>query len=383
MYFMNMYRFLILIIQFFVCLPVFAGAVITPAPPSIDASSYVLMDFNSGQILASKNSDQKLPPASLTKIMTAYVAASELGANHIHLDDLVVVSEKAWKMPGSRMFIEVNTKVSVGDLLKGIVIQSGNDASVALAEYISGDESVFAELMNQHAKRLGLKNTHFMNATGLPHEQHYTTAHDLAILAAALIRDYPDEYKLHAQKEFTYNNIKQTNRNRLLWLDKSVDGVKTGHTDEAGYCLVVSAVRDGMRLISVVMGADSDKARTSANQSLLNYGFRFYETKKLVAARDTVTSARIWKGTSDQINLGLKKDLYVTIARGQFDQLKQVYDLPERIIAPVMQGDETGKLKLVLSDKEILATPLYAKQTVSEAGLFKRLKDNIQLFLKK
>lgn len=381
--FMNIFKFLFLIIQFFFCISVSAGAVIIPAPPSVNASSYVLMDYNSGQILASKNSDQKLPPASLTKIMTAYVAASELAAKHISLDDKVVVSEKAWKMPGSRMFIEVNTKVSVSDLLKGIVIQSGNDASVALAEHISGDEAVFAELMNQHAKRLGMKNTHFMNATGLPHEQHYTTAHDLAILAAALIRDYPDEYKLHAIKEFTYNNIKQPNRNRLLWLDKSVDGVKTGHTEEAGYCLVVSAVRDGMRLISVVMGTDSDKARTIANQSLLNYGFRFYETRKLFAANDTVTSARIWKGTSDQINLGLKKDLYVTIARGQFDHLNQVYDLPERIIAPVEQGDKTGKLKLVLSDKEVLVTPLYAQQSVTEAGLFKRLKDNVQLMLKK
>lgn len=369
--------------QFFFCLTVFAGAVITPAPPSVNASSYVLMDYNSGQILASKNPDQKLPPASLTKIMTAYVAASELAAHHINLDDQVLVSEKAWKMPGSRMFIEVNTKVSVSDLLKGIVIQSGNDASVALAEYISGDESVFAELMNQHARRLGLKNTHFVNATGLPHDQHYTTAHDLAKLAAALIHDFPGEYKLHEQKEFTYNNIKQANRNRLLWLDKSVDGVKTGHTDEAGYCLVVSAVKDGMRLISVVMGTDSDKARTNANQSLLNYGFRFYETRKLFSANDIVTSSRLWKGTSDKIDLGLNKDLYVTIARGQFDQLKQVYDLPERIIAPVKQGEEMGKLKLVLSDKDILTTPLYARETVTAAGLFKRLKDNVQLFLKK
>ena len=339
------------------------------------------MDFHSGSILASENIDQKLPPASLTKIMTAYVAASELEANHISLDDKVIVSEKAWKMPGSRMFIEVNKEVTVRDLLNGIIIQSGNDASVALAEHISGDETVFAELMNQHAERLGLKNSHFVNATGLPDEQHYTTAHDLAILAAALIRDHPEVYEIHSHKEFTYNNIKQTNRNRLLWLDNTADGVKTGHTEEAGFCLVVSAIRDGMRLISVVMGTESDKARTSANQSLLNYGFRFYETRKLYSAEDTVTSARIWKGTAEQINLGLKEDLYVTIARGQFDQLENIYILPERIVAPVEEGTETGQLKLVLYDKEVLVTPLYAKETIAEAGLFKRLKDHIQLML--
>lgn len=378
---MKIFNLLFALVQLVFCFPVIAATAITPAPPAFNASSYILMDYNSGQILVSKDSDKKLPQASLTKIMTAYVAASELSAKHINLDDEVVVSEKAWKMTGSRMFIEVNKKVLVRDLLNGIVIQSGNDASVAMAEYISGDESVFAQLMNQHAKRLGLKNTHYVNSTGLPDEQHYTTAYDLALLAAALIRDFPEEYDIHSHKEFTYNNIKQTNRNRLLWLDKSVDGVKTGHTDEAGYCLVVSAVRDGMRLISVVMGAESDAARTSANQALLNYGFRFYETRKLYAAEDTVTSAKIWKGTSDQINLGLRNDLYVTIARGQFDNLEKKFELPETIIAPVTEGDETGKVKLVLSDKEVLVTPLYAMQSVPVAGFFKRMKDRIELMM--
>ena len=374
-------KLLFVTLQLAVCIPVAAATAITPAPPAINASSYLLMDYDSGQILASKDTDRKLPPASLTKIMTAYVAASELSAKHISLDDKVIVSEKAWKMTGSRMFIEVNKEVSVRDLLNGIVIQSGNDASVALAEYISGDESVFAELMNQHAKRLGLKNTHYMNSTGLPDEQHYTTAYDLAVLAAALIRDFPDEYEIHSIKEYTFNNIKQTNRNRLLWLDQSVDGVKTGHTEEAGYCLVVSALRDGMRLISVVMGAESDEARTSANQSLLNYGFRFYETRKLFSATDTVTTAKIWKGTEDQIELGLQNDLYVTIARGQFDQLEKIFDLPEIILAPVTESNEIGKMKLVLSDREILVAPLISRQSVPEAGFFKRMKDRIHLMM--
>ena len=341
------------------------------------------MDFNSGQMLAEKNIDEKLPPASLTKIMTSYIAASELAAGHITLDDMVVVSEKAWKMPGSRMFIEVNKNVSVHDLLNGVIIQSGNDASVALAEYISGDETVFAQLMNQQAKRLGMTSTHFTDSTGLPNPQHYTTAHDLAILARAFIRDYPDVYVINSHKEFTYNKIKQRNRNRLLWLDSTVDGVKTGHTEEAGYCLVASALRDGMRLISVVMGAESDNARTSANQALLNYGFRFYETRKLHTANEILTSPRIWKGTAEKISLGLNDDLFVTIPRGQFDNLESIYDLPGRIIAPVQKGDRLGQLKLVLNDKEVITTPLFAKNTVTQAGIFGRIKDEILLLFNK
>ena len=369
-------------LQFLCCHSLLSAAII-PAPPQLNARSYLVMDFNSGRILAEKNIDEKLPPASLTKIMTSYIAASELAAGHITLDDKVVVSEKAWKMPGSRMFIEVNKKVSVHDLLNGIIIQSGNDASVALAEYISGDETVFAQLMNQNAKRLGMTNTHFTDSTGLPNPQHYTTAHDLAKLARAFIRDYPDVYVINSHKEFTYNNIKQRNRNRLLWLDSTVDGVKTGHTEEAGYCLVASALRDGMRLISVVMGAESDNARTSANQALLNYGFRFYETRKLYTANEILTSPKIWKGTAEQISLGLDDDLFVTIPRGQFDNLESKYDLPDNIIAPVQTGDRIGQLKLVLNDKEIITTPLVAKDTVAMAGIFGRIRDEIRLLLNK
>ena len=357
----------------------FAVPVIIPAAPEINAKSYVLIDYNSGKVIASKNPDEKLPPASLTKIMTAYIAASEIAAGHIHLDDMVTVSEKAWKMEGSRMFIEVNSKVSVRDLLKGIVIQSGNDASVAMAEHISGDESVFAQVMNQTAKRLGMKNSHFMNATGLPHPDHYTTANDLAILARALIHDFPDEYKIHAQKEFVYNNIKQQNRNRLLWLDDTVDGIKTGHTDAAGYCLVTSALRDGMRLIAVVMGTDSDKARTVANQTLLNYGFRYFETHKLYSSNDNVTSVKVWKGQQDSVNLGLQKDLYVTTARGKFDSLTKDFSIPEPVLAPLKQDQQLGELTVKEGDKQILKTPLYAKQTIAAGGLFKRTADRIRL----
>lgn len=372
---------ILLILQIIFCKFTYAETAAIPAPPKIDASAYLIMDFDSGQLLASENIDQRIPPASLTKMMTVYVAASELAENKIHLDDQVVVSEKAWRMLGSRMFIEVNKEVTVGDLLKGIIIQSGNDASVALAEYISGDEDVFAELMNQHASRLGLTNSHFTDSSGLPNEQHYTTAHDMAILAAALIRDFPDIYALHSEKEFTYNGITQQNRNGLLWLDKTVDGIKTGHTEEAGYCLLASAKRDDMRLISVVMGSKGEKARTETSLALLNYGFRFYETRKLFSANEILTTAKIWKGETDSVGLGLTGDLYVTIPRGQFENINTVFDLPESMIAPVAQGDEKGKVKLILSDKEIVSRPLFTMQSIAQGGLFSRLKDDIRMIL--
>ncbi len=357
----------------------YAVPAMIPAAPEINASSYILVDFNSGAVLASKNPDEKLPPASLTKIMTAYIAASEIAAGHIKPDDTVTVSEKAWKMEGSRMFIEVNTQVSVADLLKGIVIQSGNDASVAIAEYISGDETVFAQVMNQNAKRLGMTNSHFMNATGLPDPDHYTTARDLSILAAALIHDYPDEYKLHSQKEYVYNNITQQNRNRLLWQDSTVDGIKTGHTENAGYCLVTSALRDGMRLISVVMGTESDKARTVANQALLNYGFRYYETRKLYSKNDTVMTTRVWKGEQDNVNLGLKEDLYVTVARDQIDKLTTGFEIPQPVIAPLQQDQQIGEMVISQGENKIINKPLYVLQAVPEGGFFKRTRDRVKL----
>ncbi len=358
-----------------------AGAGIIPAPPELRASSWLLMDYNSGQVLVEHEINKRLAPASLTKMMTVYVADSELARNHLSLTDTVVVSEKAWRMPGSRMFIEVNKKVSVEDLIKGIIIQSGNDASVALAEYISGSEEVFANQMNEHVRRLGMNDTHFVNSTGLPHEQHYTTAHDLALLAQALIRDFPESYELYSHKEFTYNKIKQSNRNNLLWRDNSVDGIKTGHTEEAGYCLVASAKRKDMRLISVVMGTDGSEARIKASQSLINYGFRFFETHKLYSADEAVTSLRVWKGDRETFEVGLRDDLYVTIPRDQYNNLNAEVEKTGHIIAPVTKGQPQGMLQVSLSGKEMLKVPVVALENVNKGSLLNRLKDEVKLLL--
>jgi len=360
-------------------LQLYADTMIIPAPPKINASSYLVMDFNSGELLVEENIYQKVPPASLTKIMTVYVVASELENGKISLEDEVPVSEKAWRTQGSRMFIEVDKKVKLDDLLHGVIIQSGNDASVALAEYISGTEDVFADLMNKHAERLGMKNTHFANSTGLPDTNHYTTASDLAILARALINDYPEVYDLHKIKEYTFNKIKQHNRNKLLWRDRSVDGVKTGHTEEAGYCLVASAIRDGMRLISVVMGTDGMNARAKASQALLNYGYRFYETHKLYSAGDFITSVKVWKADIDTLNLGLVKDLYITVPRGQYEKLEPVVEIDKQVIAPVNQGEQQGVLNIMLTNENIISVPLLAMETVSEGGIVNRLKDEVRL----
>lgn len=272
-----------------------ASAAIVPDAPQVGARAFLLQDFDSGRVLAESNADERMEPASLTKIMTSYVVFEELKQGNITLDDKVLVSEKAWRMGGSKMFIEVNTEVTIDQLLKGVIIQSGNDASVALAEYIAGDESAFADLMNQYALRLGMSGSNFVNASGLPHPDHYTTARDMATLAAAMIRDFPTLYKMHAEKQYEYNGIAQHNRNRLLWRDDSVDGLKTGHTESAGYCLVASAERDGMRLISVVMGSKSERSRAKESTALLSYGFRFFETHRLYGAREPLTQIRVWK----------------------------------------------------------------------------------------
>ncbi len=358
---------------------IYAGVTAIPAPPGIKANAYLLQDFDSGKILASKNIDQKMSPASLTKMMTVHVVSNELGSGRITLDDEVLVSKKAWKMPGSRMFIEVNKKVSVGDLLKGVIIQSGNDASVALAEHVSGSEEVFVELMNQYASKLGMSNSHFMNSTGLPDEQHYTTVKDMAILADALIRDVPEIYALHSVKEFTFNKITQQNRNKLLWRDPDVDGIKTGHTEAAGFCLVASAKKENMRLISVVMGSESEGARAKATQSLLGYGFRFYETQKLYGANENITSVKVWKGDTEALVLGLDTDLYVTFPRGQKNQLRTEFNLSEKYIAPVNRGNVLGNLKVTLADEDIADAKLIALQSVYEGSVIVRLKDNFLL----
>ncbi|MDI6003981.1 MULTISPECIES: D-alanyl-D-alanine carboxypeptidase family protein [Cobetia] len=351
-----------------------------PAAPQLAASSWILMDANSGRILVEHNADKRLPPASLTKMMTAYLVENEIDDGKLTPDENVRISVNAWKTGGSRMFIREGTSVSVDDLLHGVIIQSGNDASVALAEHIGGSEGSFADLMNQHAKRLGMNNTHYMNATGLPHAEHYSTAHDLAILARHIIRDYPDHYQIYSQKYFTWNGIKQPNRNKLLWRDKDVDGLKTGHTDEAGYCLVASAKKEDTRLISVVMGTSSEEARAQESQKLLTYGFRYFESKKLYDKGAVLNQARVWGGEKDQVRLGMAKEVYLTLPSGQADKLTARLDLKDTIKAPVQVGEQYGTLQIKLEDKVLAEEPLVALESVEQGGLFKRLWDALMLF---
>ena len=376
-----MVKLLVLVIG--VILSIAAAAVtVVPPPPEIDAASYLIMDSDSGYHLVEKNIDQRVEPASLTKMMTAYVVASQIAGGHIAMTDEVVVSEKAWRMGGSRMFIEVGKKVSVEDLLKGVIIQSGNDASVTLAEHVSGTEEAFAELMNHYASELGMSGTHFMNSSGWPDEDHFTTARDLAILARAMIRDYPDIYALHSIREFTYNGIKQSNRNRLLWKDSSVDGIKTGRTKSAGYCLVASSVRDGIRLISVVMGTAGTQARTDATQALLNYSYRFYETRKLYAAGEAVTTVKVWKGERDSLDLVVEDELVLILPRGQYEQIQTLMTVEENPIAPITSGQKLGQIELLLDDEVIASRSLVASEAVPAGSLFVRLRDHIELHWK-
>jgi D-alanyl-D-alanine carboxypeptidase (penicillin-binding protein 5/6) len=350
-----------------------------PAPPVIGASSYLVIDAQTGQELAALDPDTPLPPASLTKLMTTYVVFKALAQGQISLQDEVTISERAWRMPGSRMFVEVGKRVSIEDLLHGVIIQSGNDASVALAEHIAGTEDVFAQMMNQYAQQLGMVSSHFANATGLPAEGHVTTARDLATLARALISEFPEHYSWHSIKEFTFNDITQSNRNRLLWRDPSVDGLKTGHTEEAGYCLVASAERDGMRIISVVMGTASEKARADGTQALLNYGFRFFETRLLFRAGDEVTTARVWKSTNETSRLGVLDDLYITVRRGAYDQLESTIDMPAIIEAPVAAGQPLAELRITLGDDEVLRAPLRALEDNPVGSLWQRARDSVSL----
>ncbi len=356
-----------------------AGFPGVPAPPKLGVGSFILLDFRTGSVLAEHNADERAEPASLTKIMTSYVAADALEAGAIGLDDITTVSEKAWRMEGSRMFIEVNKQVTVDELLQGVIIQSGNDASVALAEHISGTEEVFASVMNQQAVRLGMKNSSFANSTGWPDPGTYSTAHDLALLAAAFVRDFPEIYQRFSDREFTYAGIRQFNRNRLLARDSSVDGVKTGHTEAAGYCLVSSADRGGMRLIASVMGAQSDAARTQASQALLNYGFRFFESRKIYNAGDVIASAKVWKGKIDEVKLGVTEDLYVAIPRGKYDAVEAAAEISESVQAPVDQGQTIGNIVLRLDDQVIASVPLVATHTVAQGSIFSRLIDEIMM----
>ena len=352
---------------------------ITPKPLEIAASAFLLMDASSGRVLAGLEPDRQLEPASLTKMMTAYVAFAELQEGNIALTDQVLVSELAWKTGGSKMFIEVDKRVSVEDLLKGVIVQSGNDASVALAEYIAGDVSTFGGLMNQYAVRLGMTKSNFVNATGLPADDHYTTATDLAQLAIAMIRDFPTYYKWHAQKKFTFNDIEQFNRNKLLWRDESVDGIKTGYTSSAGYCMVVSAEREGMRLVTVVLGSASAKSRARESHALLNYGFRFYETHRLYGAGEPITRTRVWKGESEQLELGLIGDLYVTVPRGQYKKLDATLEIDINIEAPVIQGETRGRVVLKLADELVVERALVALRGVPEGGIWRQVTDYVKL----
>jgi D-alanyl-D-alanine carboxypeptidase (penicillin-binding protein 5/6) len=373
-------RLLPAILLLFVVSALRAEPLPVPKPPSIGAKAFILEDFDSGRIIADKDSNQPVEPASITKLMSAYAVFKELHSGNITLSDMVTISEKAWRTPGSRMFVEVGKQVSVEDLIQGMIVQSGNDATVALAEYVAGSEDSFAALMNRHAEALGLKGTHFVNSTGLPDPQHYMTARDIAQLAAAIIREFPEYYKWYSQKKFTYNDITQYNRNKLLWRDESVDGMKTGHTDSAGYCLVTSAKKDDMRLISVVLGTESEKARADASQALLNYGFRFYETHKLYDAGKQLATARVWKGETDSVSLGLNSPLYATVPRGQYKALAASMTINNRIMAPVSKDETLGSVQVQLGDAVIAGKNLVALQGVGEGSFWQRIVDEALLY---
>lgn len=356
-----------------------AEIVPTPNPPSVAAPSYVLVDVHSGYVLAARDPHEAWEPASLVKMMTAYVVFHELNEGHIALDEEVSISERAWRAPGSRMFVEVGTRVAVEDLLRGLIIQSGNDASIALAEHVAGDEETFAQVMNQHAERLGLENTRFANSTGLPHDDMRTTAADVARLGTALIEEFPEFYAWYSERTFEYGGIRQHNRNRLLGRDDTVDGIKTGHTRSAGYNLAAAAERDGMRLIAVVLGTDSEEARARQSHQLLNYGFRFFETHRLYSGGKSLTEARVWKGEQEAIPLGIREDLYVTIPRRQYDNLSASMSVDGHVEAPVQEGDEIGTLQIQLHGKTIHEVPLIAMEDVAEGSLWRRTFDDILL----
>lgn len=352
---------------------------IMPPAPSVSASSFLLMDADTGKVIAGRNSHEPKPPASLTKVMTGFIAAAEIETGRVALNDEVVVSVNAWKTPGSRMFIQEGTAVTVEDLLHGMIVQSGNDASVALAEHIAGSESAFAEMMNQQAEVLGMVNSQFRNATGLPAEGHHSSAWDMALLTREYIRRFPENYALYAKKTFAYNDIEQPNRNRLLWRDRSVDGVKTGYTELAGYCLLASAVRGGMRLISVIMGADSDGTRVQESLELLSYGFRFYETKRLYQGGEPLKTAKVWYGESDAVELGVAAPVVVTLPRGHYDEVAVDMTVAKLLEAPFEAGAEFGELRVSLGGEELHRAPLVALASVAEAGPLSKLVDFLTL----
>lgn len=346
--------------------------------PEIKADSYLLVDFHSGVQLAEKNPDKRIEPASITKLMTAYVIYKELEKGSISLDDKVLISEKAWKMEGSRMFVEAGKKVPLNRMIKGLIVQSGNDAAIALAEHISGNEAAFVEKMNQTAKEMGLNSTHYANPTGWPDPNHYTTARDIVNLTRHIIKEFPEEYKLHSIKEYSYNGIKQYNRNKLLWRDPTVDGVKTGHTESAGYCLVASAARNDMRLISVILGAESEKARADYSQELLEFGFRLYETHKLYDKGSVLADARVWKGNKSTVPAGIMEDFYVTVEKGHYNQLKGLMELDGSLDAPIKRGDVVGTAIIKDGDTIVNQVPLLALDAVDPGGFWSKVTDSVK-----
>ena len=351
-----------------------------PPPPQIKARSFIVVDHDSGRVLAALEPDARQEPASLTKLMTAYGVFKALKEGRIKLDGMVTISENAWKQEGSRMFVEVGKQVSVEDLIQGMIVQSGNDATVALAEFVAGTEPTFVQMMNTYAKALGMTGSHFTNSAGMPDPEHYMTARDAAILSSALIHEFPEYYRWYAQKEFTWNGITQQNRNGLLWRDPSVDGVKTGHTATAGYCLIASAKRDDMRLVSVVLGTDSMRSREDANAALLNYGFNFFETKRVYAAGQPLTTARVWKGALPEVGLALKRDLYVTGQRGRLGSVQAEFELPEQLVAPLAAATPLGKARIVVDGATIATHDLYPAEDVPAGGLFRRGIDTVRLW---
>jgi len=351
-------------------------------PPTLAVKAYLLKDFNSGHVIATQNAKMRIEPASLTKIMTAYLSLKAIKNGHLQLTQTLPVSEHAWKVEGSKMFIEPNKPVTVDELLHGMIIVSGNDASITLAEGIASTEELFAGMMNKEAQRLGMKNTHYMNATGLPDPQHYTTAEDLSILASALIRDFPEDYKrLYSVKEYSYNNIKQPNRNRLLWLDPNVDGMKTGHTESAGYCLISSAKRDNTRRISVILGAPTDAARATESQKLLNYGFQFFDSTPVYKRGQAINQLRVWKGTENTVASTVASDLYLTLPKGEYANVKAVISSTQPLIAPIKKGQVVGTVKFMLNGKVVEQRPIVAAKSVDTAGILGRAWDSIKLLL--
>ncbi|WP_455367032.1 D-alanyl-D-alanine carboxypeptidase family protein [Kaarinaea lacus] len=351
-----------------------------PEPPNINAVGYILLDMYSGQVIAKNNANERMEPASLTKMMSSYIVAKAIKAGKVSLTDDVKISKKAWQMKGSRMFVEVGNTVPLEKLLIGMIVQSGNDATVALAEHVAGDEESFVKQMNETAQEMGLRDTHFVNATGWPHEEHYSTPRDMAMLGMALIRDFPEHYKYYSRKEYTYNKIKQFNRNQLLWKDDSVDGIKTGHTESAGFCLVSSAKRGNMRLVSTVLGTKSKAARTTETQKLLTYGFRFFETHKLYSANDQLTDVKIWKGDAESLPLGISEDLYITIPRGQYDKLDASMSINATIVAPVINGETLGSVNIMLGSQLLAKRDLISLSSVNQGSFWHNLIDSVKLW---